>query len=139
MRFDLVHDKCFKAKATPKWMNNRNWEHVYILLNKADCSTVFEARIYCTASGAQVGCRAWLRMPDDWGYGVGKASGYGYDRISSAVYHACKDMGIIPEGDEGECGKLYPDSGIDGVMVALKDGIEKAFGIELVNKAYWGD
>lgn len=82
------------VKTTPKWMNNRNWERTYAIIRLDDGVGVFEARMYCTASGAQVGCRCRCHLSDAWGYGVGKAGGYGYDRESAALRAALNNMGL---------------------------------------------
>lgn len=127
-----------KARPTPKWMNNRNWEHTYVLLNKANCTTVFEARVYCTASGATVGCRVWIHSDSVYGYGVGKAGGYGYDRISAAVVNACEDMGIEVEQADREAG-FAGGCGMASVMPVLRKALEQVLGMELVEKQFYGD
>lgn len=135
MKFDKIHDT---IKSTPKWMNAGNWVETYALLEKGTCRTVFEARIYCSASGAQVGCRAWLEEGSPFGYGIGKAGGYGYDRTSAAFVNACNDMGIVTEQAD-YCAGFAGGHGMSGAMAVLQKALEQEFGAELVAKHFFGD
>jgi hypothetical protein len=54
-------------------------------------------RLICNWSDNRV-CTALVQFyGDDYKSGTGRAGGYGYDKLSSAVYSALKDAGFVPQ------------------------------------------
>lgn len=141
MRFDKLNERSSFAKKTPGYMNNRNWERTWVVLEKGTCSELFEARVYCTASGETVGCRAWLSTPDGKTYGFGvsrRVGGAGYDRESTAIYQACVDMGLDITQDDIDQG-FGPGRGAQAMMSVLSRAFEDQFGVETVSRSFYGD
>lgn len=93
-----------------KWANDNNYYSSRLLLcpDGGKIDRVMDARFYVSGTGATTWCRVWLRLGGAvYGYGVGKATGWGYDRESTAFVEALSDMGINKE-------ELMEKSGITG-------------------------
>lgn len=105
-----------------------NFVGTYYLLgtprsDSTSASPVVEARMYCT-DGGTVYCRCWYRLDDAWGYGVGKAGGYGYDKLSTAFYVAFKDALRHNAKDDPQLSEaipdFYPGTGMEHCLEALR-------------------
>jgi len=76
-------------------------------IRKSDGQIMIDVRVYMGRSSNASVCYAiiWLQG-EIYGRGVGKAGGYGYDKRSSAVCHAMRDLGVASDvreiADSGE-------------------------------------
>lgn len=121
MRFDL------QRKDTTRFLRSctgRNYYGSEFIVGIANDKLVriMDARFYCTSSGTAY-CRVWFHIPTQWGYGTGRAGGYGYDKASAALYEACERAGVSFNGDEDFAGR-----GIGYACSLLLRGLEQATG-----------
>lgn len=120
-----------------KWANDNNYYGSRLVVRPHDdkLDNVADIRFYVSRSGNTTYCRMWLRLGGRWGYGVGKADGYGYDRESSAFVNALEDMGIdanaLRKATDSEYGPgLQPGVGMSTALpafVALLPDADKLF------------
>jgi len=79
----------------------------YKVLRKSEGSAVIDVRVYTgRSSGASVYYAIiWLRG-DFCTHSVGKAGGYGYNKVASAICHALRNLGVASDvrdmADSGE-------------------------------------
>lgn len=81
-------------KANLRWFIQRNYYGAYIIQS---CSglIVLTAHMFVTSTYSANGCRLWLDLPNgQHAYSYGKASGYGYDRESTALVYALIRAGV---------------------------------------------
>lgn len=94
--FAKLHDG--KAAGQHRCFTDRNF-YGAVVIGHYSC----QMRFYATKS-AGVYCRFTLRSLDDCNvyYGVGSALGYGYDKASSALVYAMRDIGLEPDTIPGQ-------------------------------------
>lgn len=97
-----------------RFMTDKNYVGTYYLIKNISETrqlAVAEARFYETP--ATTYCSVWVRQNFEGTmtcHGVGKASGYGYDRQSAALQSAMEDAGVefnLPEDRFDSAGMSY--------------------------------
>lgn len=112
INFENLHNG--KADGQHRCFTARNFYGV-VVFGHYQC----QIRFFATQSGA-VHCRFSLHSPDGYAvyYGVGSASGYGYDKASAAMVYAMRDIGLEPD--------THPGQGYTTVMAELSAALEEA-------------
>lgn len=64
----------------------------YSVIEPSSGASVVIFRLYCT--GSTIHCVAWFYGNESYGWGYGKAAGYGYCKASAAVGEAIENAGI---------------------------------------------
>lgn len=118
MKKDLSRGKYARSQT------ERNYCGTYYLLkiNGEKLSKPFEAWFYATDSA--VYCSLWISLHDSYGHGVGKTSGWGYDRLSAAMYEALKDAGVEMTCPEDR----FAGTGMENAMNILQKNLEDVTG-----------
>lgn len=90
--FDNIH----KDYKCARWARDENYYGSRLIFKPevGRLNNVMDARFYVSRSGNTTWCRVWLDVGEKRGYGVGKATGWGYDRESSAFVNALENMGV---------------------------------------------
>lgn len=108
-----------QSSRAANFATDNNFYGARRVINKENGESVLDARFYVSRSGNTLWCRAWYKVNEQCGYGVGKATGWGYDRESSAFVNALADMGI----EKGDLHKKDIEGGIgmDAVLSRMKE------------------